>query len=247
VATAQFLKSTYTVVVIVGDREKEAQTLAAQGLNVVHTADNGVNTVDDKVGSADIEDAMKGLVKPTQCEADVTTVQVLKATHTAVAGDEATQEETRMTNAQVLNVAHKVAHTMDNGVKAVDDKIGSAGIEDAMKGLVKPTQGEADVTTVQVLKVTHTAVASVDDSEEAVKDHLGRTDVEDAWKRVDEATQEEARMTDAQVLDVTHPVDNGVKAIDEKVGSAGIEDAMKGLVKRMRGEAEVLKWPQRKF
>ena len=103
------------------------------------------------------------------------------------------------------------------------------------------------MATAQVLKVTHIVVASVDDSEEAVKDHLGRTDVEDAWKRVDEATQEEARMTDAQVLNVTHTVDNGVKAIDEKVGSAGIEDAMKGLVKRMRGEAEVLTWPQRKF
>ena len=109
----------------------------AQVLNVAHhTVNNGMKAVDDKIGSAGIEDAMRGLVKPTQGEADVTTVQVLKATHTAVAGDEATQEEAPLTNAQVLNVAHKVAHTVDNGVKAVDDKIGSAGIEDAMKGLV---------------------------------------------------------------------------------------------------------------
>ena len=94
----------------------------AQVLKVTHTAvasvDDSEEAVKDHLGRTDVEDAWKRV-------------------------DEATQEEARMSDAQVLDVTH----TVDNGVKAIDEKVGSAGIEDAMKGLVKRTQGEAEVLT----------------------------------------------------------------------------------------------------
>ena len=57
--------------------------------------------------------------------------------------DKLMQEEVLMATAQAL----KVTHTIDDGVKVVDDNVGRADIEDAM--LVEPTQGEAQVATAK--------------------------------------------------------------------------------------------------
>ena len=200
------MKIINTLVAIVDDSE-EGRIPAAQVLNVA-LAD------DDEVGSADIEDAMTGLVEPTQGEARVANAQVLKVTHSVIAIVDDGEKETQIPVVQDLNVAHSV----DNGVKAVDDNVGSADMEDAM--IVEPTQGEAQVATAQFLKSTYTVVVIVDDREK------------------------EAQILAAQGLNVAHTADNGVNTVDDKVGSADIEDAMKGLVKPTQGE---LKWLLRKF
>jgi hypothetical protein len=54
-------------------------------------------------------------------------------------------------------------------------------------------------------------------SEKYLKKLIGRTEIEDALKRLDKLTQEEVRMATAQVLKVTHTVDDGVKAVNDKV------------------------------
>jgi hypothetical protein len=54
-------------------------------------------------------------------------------------------------------------------------------------------------------------------SEKYLKKLIGRTEIEDALQRLDKLTQEEVRMATAQVLKVTHTVDDGVKAVNDKV------------------------------
>ena len=54
-------------------------------------------------------------------------------------------------------------------------------------------------------------------SEKYMKKLIGRTDIEDSLKKMDKLTQEEARMATAQVLKVTHTVEEGVRAVDNKV------------------------------
>ena len=99
-----------------------------------------------------------------------------------------------MATAQVLKVTHTVVAGAGDRVKAVEDYLGRTDIGDALKGMDEATQEEAQMADAEVQNVEHNVdnegggvqdkVFSFDDNEASVDDVMSK-DVDDKASIID--------------------------------------------------------------